>query len=53
MNNYERYFSSVADVAEFIREHTTCFICPAHSGIETCDDCEAEITAWLLEDDEE
>ena len=52
MSNYERLCSGVAEMADFIQRHTTCFICPAHSGLDRCEDCEATITAWLLEESE-
>ena len=54
MNNYERLCSGVAEMADFIQQHTTCFICPAGCGqLTRCDNCEETITAWLLEEGEE
>ena len=56
MNNYERLCSGVAEMADFIQRHTTCFVCPAADGCENgfvdFDECEETITEWLLEESE-
>lgn len=56
MGNYERLCSGVAEMADFIQRHTSCFLCPTggcggFSG--DFDECEAAITAWLLDEGEE
>jgi hypothetical protein len=55
MNNYERLCSGVAEMADFILQHTTCFICPVDrcGGLSMCEDCEGAVTAWLMEEAEE
>lgn len=55
MSNYERLCSGVAEMADFIQRHTTCFFCPAggcggFSG--DFKECEETITEWLLEESE-
>ena len=55
MNNYERLCSGVAEMADFIQRHTTCFICPhgecaAFDGFEACEEA---IMEWLLKEEEE
>ena len=56
MTNYERLCSGVAEMADFILLHTTCFLCPAaddcKSGFVAVKDCEETITEWLLEESE-
>lgn len=54
MTNFERYFSSVEDVADFIQRHTTCFVCPVGcERFDAFDECEDELISWLLEECEE
>lgn len=49
LTNYDRYFNSIEDTADFIAKHTTCFICPLDFGINgKCEDCEQIIKDWLL-----
>lgn len=48
MTNFEYLCSGVEVLADFIREHTSCFTCPAHSELERCEDCETAVTEWLL-----
>lgn len=50
MNNFDRLCLGVEEMADFIKLHTTCFVCPAHSGLDACEDCEQRIIEWLLED---
>lgn len=51
MTNYEILCSGVAEMADFIQQHTTCFICPAACGqLTPCNDCEEALTEWLLEE---
>ena len=54
MNNYERLCSGMAEMADFIQRHTTCFICPAecraYDGFEACEEA---IMEWLLEEEED
>ena len=57
MTNFERHFSSVEDVADFILRHTTCFVCPVECAgrceFTAFDICEDKLRAWLLEECEE
>lgn len=55
MNNYERLCSGVAEMADFIQRHTTCFICPVGEcrGFDGFDGCEEAVTEWLLKECEE
>lgn len=56
MNNYERYFGSVADAADFLLQLCNDDVCGPLDSVgpcvefETCDEC---VIAWLLAEAEE
>jgi hypothetical protein len=55
MNNYERLCSGVAEMADFLLRHTTCFVCPVGCcrGFHGFEGCEDAVIEWLLKDESE